>query len=342
MMSMPNAVKPLASPLPALLFVIPCVGCWALIAALALGIPKSLSIGQFVFWSNLVSTAVLCGAACGKGRARAFLSYGPGDIPHLCLLAGLGISGYYTLLYTALATVQHPAQLTVVQYTWPVLTALFSAALHRERLSPRAWAALALAIGAVAVALGLKPADGAPATIVLGVAVAAVMFALYSLLSRDSQHEPYTYMTMVFGAATVLSLVWLFVRGEALISVGGRSPVPWATIVVLVLINGALVNGISYVWWLEALRRAPADFVAPWVSMTPLLSTSILWLHGQDVSGTHWIGVLMILVAVLLSLTAPASASAAPRTTASPDVAVATNGTRRLPAQIPARTILRE
>ncbi len=280
--------------------VVPCVLCWALIPTLAGNIGKTgLSWPQYLFWSNLVSTLVLLGVACLKGRVQVLGRYTSTDVVHLSVLGGLGAFGYYALVYSAYNTnTKEPGVLVIVQYTWPVLTAVLSACALRQRMSRRTQIALLLAMTAIAVGFGLEPRRDVTLYSILTMAIAAVLFAVYSVWSSRRSYEPFTYMAAVFGAGTVLSLVWMLGTPAPRHAEPGNTALALA----LVLLNGVFVNGVSYVWWLEALRRAPASFVAPWASLTPLLAASVLALSNRDIDPAHWVGVGLILVSVLLSV----------------------------------------
>jgi drug/metabolite transporter (DMT)-like permease len=128
---------------------------------------------------------------------------------------------------------------------------------------PLGLVALAIAIAAG----GLPPGEGAPWPIAR-VVVAAIVFGLYSTLLERIGYEPISSMAVGFSVAT----------GLAFLTAGQFSPEPpvldgaalWP-----VLVNGVLVNGVSYVCWHRALRAAPIQFVAPWVALTPLIAVAV-------------------------------------------------------------------
>ncbi|MGE0812977.1 MAG: DMT family transporter [Vicinamibacterales bacterium] len=283
------------SHLAALRYVVPCVTCWALIPNFAAQLPGGLGPARYLFWSNVVSTIVLVVTTGLKGRLAPLLRCGPRDLAAMAGLGVLGACAYYALLYSAYDGADRdvvPA-LIVVQYTWPVLTAALSVLALHEPLGRRATAGLLLSVLAVGVACGSARYPGAGRLALTG--VAALTFAGYSVLARTRRFEPFSYVTVVFAAGALGAAAWMWwVRA---IGVPG-SPQAWA----VVLLNGAVANGLSYVWWQRALALAPASFVAPWVCATPLLSTSIYWaVFGHPVSTLHWTGVAMVLLAMWLT-----------------------------------------
>ncbi|MBW2589889.1 MAG: EamA family transporter, partial [Deltaproteobacteria bacterium] len=52
--------------------------------------------------------------------------------------------------------------------------------------------------------------------------------------------------------------------------------IPSTAEIVPVLLNGILVNGFSYVFWLVALRSTEASYLAPFTFITPVLSAIYL------------------------------------------------------------------
>jgi drug/metabolite transporter (DMT)-like permease len=282
----------------ALLYVLPCVACWALIPNFASRLGSmGLDASRFLLWSNLVSTVVLVVATGVAGRLPSLARYRVGDLVPAIGLGVLGTFGYYALLYSAYdgADKASAASLVIVQYTWPVLTALLSAVVLGERLTRWSVAGLVVAVAAIVCAFG---GGRMPALVELGlVGVAALTFATYSVLAKRRRVEPYAYVTVLFVAGTVCAAIWA----------APSSLAPPSTIEAwrAVLLNGGVANGVSYVWWQRALLRAPASFVAPWVCMTPVLGTSIFAFNGDPVLPAQWIGVGVMLVAVWLTTIHP-------------------------------------
>jgi drug/metabolite transporter (DMT)-like permease len=275
----------------ALLHVLACVVCWALIARLASTTPPELGEHNLLLWSNAVSSLVLVGAAAWKRRLGHLRTYSARQLLDVSLLAFLGVSGYYALLYWAYAYERQSAgTLIAVQYTWPALTAVLSTVVLREPTNGRTWMGVLLAV--IGVATVLVETVGASAA-VPKVACAAVMFAVYSTLSKQRDYEPYSSVALIFVMATAMSVAWGLAQGSIV--------APWPHLG-LILLNGGLVNGISYVWWRQALAHAPASFLAPWVSMTPVLGTMVLaWGDiGIEIGARQWIGIGLVAGSMLL------------------------------------------
>ena len=274
-----------------------CVAVWSLIPGLASSLKdENLDPYQFLFWSNVVSALVLFAVAFARGEAPRFARYSLRQFSALGALGALGSFGYYALLYSAYKDGDRPTVLVAVQYTWPVLTVLFSAMLLRERTTARARTALLLAAAAVALACWSSTSPSPKSILLTG--VAALTFALYSAWSKLRRDEPYTSLTIVFASGALLSwALWIAAGAPS----NGVSPRGLA----FVFLNGAIINGISYAWWLEALKRAPTAFLAPWISMIPVLGLAGLAFLGHPVGRAQWAGVGLILMSIYLTSVAP-------------------------------------
>jgi drug/metabolite transporter (DMT)-like permease len=286
------------SHLTALMWVAPCIVAWSQIPGLA-GNTGGLNSHQYLFASSFVSAITLTICAIVAGRARTIRTYfSPTDMPRLTALALLGAFGYYALLYAAYAPCpgqkcpDKPLVLIVAQYTWPAFGVAWSAILMRDHFGLRTIMSLGVGIVAVWVGASTSVAAGDAIEKVPFVLLAAVMFGLYSTLVKKFDYEPLSSLAWTFGAATVMSC-------GAMTATSAQPGEPGWAALRSVLINGTVVNGVSYVWWQQALRAAPMTFVAPWVSLTPLLAA--LFASQDSPPGTHWTGIALVLLSVLIA-----------------------------------------
>ena len=291
------------SHLTALMWVAPCIAAWSQIPRLAEN-TGGLNSQEYLFASSFVSAITLTICAIVAGRARTIRTYfSATDMPRLTVLALLGAFGYYALLYAAYAPCpvqkcpDKPLVLIVAQYTWPAFGVVWSAILMRDHVGPRTIMSLGVGILAVWVGASTSGAAGNAIEKVPFVLLAAVMFGLYSTLAKKFDYEPLSSLAWTFSAATVMSCV-------AMMATSTEPGKPSWDALSAVLINGTVVNGVSYVWWQRALRAAPMTFVAPWVSLTPLLAALFASPHSSG--GAGWTGIALVLVSVLLA-TLPAS-----------------------------------
>ena len=100
------------------------------------------------------------------------------------------------------------------------------------------------------------------------VAAGAACFALFSVLSKTITHEPLGVTSVYFLSACIASLLSMLYFSEFAL--------PSTSEILPVLLNGILVNGFSYVFWIVALQSTEASYLAPFTFLTPVLSAIYL------------------------------------------------------------------
>lgn len=252
------------------LFALLCVFLWALIPVVSKLGQSSLDNYQFLFWSSLVSFAVLAATSALTGSIGDIRTYSTGDWLRIPALGLLGTYIYYLFLYLGYAQAAG-IEVLVFQYTWPILIVLFSVLILRENLSYRK--ASAIVFGFIGVLTVLTKGEfraidvsnpGVIGLVVLG----AASFALFSVLSKNLDKDPLTVASVYFLAACLAAFASMLAFSEFAL--------PTREEIAPVLVNGVLVNGFSYVFWLIALRSAEASYLAPFTFITPVLSAITL------------------------------------------------------------------
>ncbi|WP_250634143.1 DMT family transporter [Pinirhizobacter soli] len=249
-----------------------CIASWSLIPVVAKVTTQDITPLQFLLLSNVLS-AFVCGAVALK-RARSFA--GPfadarRNLLRTALPGFLGCYLFYLCLYHGYAVGDGMAVL-VVQYLWPVLIVLLAPLVTRERIGAVGVAAVLLGFAGSAVVatkgnFTALPAQDLPT---LGIVLlGAASFALYSLLSRSVPGEGMLLTFGFFAWGAVFSLVTVLLGDGLALPSSGKA---WAGL----LLNGCIINGLSYFWWLRALQLAPPSRIAPLVFLAPVLAT--IWL----------------------------------------------------------------
>jgi len=279
-----------------LIYALACIFLWSLIPVVAKLGQSSLDQYQFLFWSSLTSLSTLSvittiqkkWAALGKLRLR--------DLLIILTLGFMGTFLYYLLLYQGYRT-SSGLSVLAIQYTWPLFIALLAPVFLPEKFS---WhRSIALLLGFSGVILVIS--KGEPGQITQGlspqllwVATGSLCFALFSILSKKVSYEPVSLNTLYFLVAALCS-------GLSLVF---NSDITWPerTAWVSILVNGILINGVSYLFWIKALRLQPANQLAVLVFMTPVLSTIFLLVFfTEPFKPVYLIGMLFIVMAGWLS-----------------------------------------
>lgn len=203
------------------------------------------------------------------------------------------------------------ALVLAVYFCYPLLVAIASVALGRERLTATRVAALAIAlVGLGTVVLG-GATSGLGAFTVAGLvlaAMAAICQATYLVASRSgftrvaSQQATAVILT---GAAVLMAIVALpaeFVSGHPGAWLG--SPVAWVSI----LVAGILGAAVAKVWMLRGVRRVGGTRAAVLMLAEPLTGVLLAaLLLGQAMSPVQMAGGVAVLGGAILAQR-PASA----------------------------------
>jgi drug/metabolite transporter (DMT)-like permease len=230
----------------------------------------------------------------------------------------VGANGLMTLVLFYAFGAMAVGLVMVIFYSYPVLVALFAAALGRERLTPRRIAALALAGAGLALVLGgqLGPEAHATAVGVTLAGVAAVCHAVYLTVVRGGfDRVPAVQATsLVLAGGLVISGTAALVLGGA--GVGGEwlgSPVAWAAI----LCAGTLGAALPKVWVIGGVRRIGSTRAAVAMLVEPVVAVVVAAVAlGQRLTAIELAGGAAILVAVVL-VQRPSGAPATPTRTES-------------------------
>jgi drug/metabolite transporter (DMT)-like permease len=254
----------------ALLYTFGCIALWSFIPVVSKLGQSTIDNYQYLFWSSLLSLGVVYIAALIAGKRTELKRYSASQIAQAFVLGFLGTFLYYLLLYYGYA---HAVGLEVLalQNMWPMFVVLFSVLLLRERLTLRT--VIAMIIGFFGVLLVLSKGQlhllqlGSLRTDVV-VLSAAIIFAVFSVLSKRVHFEAFSCTVYFFVSATVFSFLAMLIGSHFVIPQG----MAWLHIIV----NGAFLNGLSYILWLQALRYGNASFIAPFFFLTPVIAALLL------------------------------------------------------------------
>ncbi len=242
------------------------IGLWAVLALLsraASGVPP------------LQLTAMSFAVSGGLGLAWLAVSRRLQDLrqPPLAWLHGVGgLFGFHALYFASLARAP-AATANLINYTWPLLIVLLSAALLGMRLTLRHGLGTALALAGCAMLLSGGAAF--PAGAALGYALAAasaVVWALYSVLSRRFPGVPPGAMAG-FCAGTAVLAGETHLMSEATVALDASA---WAAVLAL----GLGPVGAAFVLWDRGMKRGDPRLLGTLAFATPVLSTLILAAAG--------------------------------------------------------------
>jgi RarD protein len=213
------------------------------------------------------------------------------------LLSGACLGANWVLLFEAyrFTTV---ATATLCYYMAPILLILASPFLLRERLTPRRVTAVLLAlIGMVPVSgvLEAKNGIGDLRGVFFGLG-AAVLYATVVLLNKRITDLPAAEKTLCqFTVSTAVLLPYVLLTEASTLTL------PPLSGVLLLLLVGVVHTGLAYLLYFGAIRHLPAQTVAVYSYIDPVLSVLLSGLLIAPLTLPTIVGAVLILGAALLS-----------------------------------------
>lgn len=279
-----------------LFYALICILSWSLLAVVSKYGQTNLDHYQFLFWSNLLSTFVILICIVLFKQLKGVFSYKFKEVSYLSFLGFLGCCFYYLCLYKGYAE-SDGIFVLVLQYLWPLFVGLFSLVILKERFDVKKGLAFTLGFVGVLIVLTKGSFSNMGSINVSGalvVIVGAMSFALFSVLSKTVKINSCHSVLYYFISATVFTFIALFIFSDFKMF---DLKAFW-----MILINGAIINGVSYLLWIEALRLSDASKIAPLVFLAPVFST--LWIIiflNEAFFPIYVVGICCTVIAGLLS-----------------------------------------
>jgi len=276
----------------AVILVLICVSLWALIPVVAKLGQSDLDNHQFLFWSSLTSFIAMLIFIFLNKKTQHFKNYSIKDWLMAIALGFLGTYLYYILLYFGYANALG-LEVLILQYSWPILIVILSLIILKEKLN--LYRITAIIVGFIGIILVLTKGDLSKIYldnyfIDLIILFGALSFALFSVLSKKIKLEEYSLITIYFLTATIFSFF-------SMIAISKFSW-PSTKSIIPILLNGILINGYSYIFWLKSLKNAQASFIAPFIFLTPVISAVYLVIFfNEKFLPIYAIGLFFVIIA---------------------------------------------
>lgn len=243
-----------------------------------------------VFWRSFWAAAFLFGFMLlrdgGRGTINLFRSIGlPGVVVAFCF-ATASTSFVVALAYTTVANI------LLMQAGVPLIAALLSFLIFRERIAPATWAAIAAVIAGVAIMVS-ESFNGEVSPIGDGLALLiAVVFAVATVITRRFAH-----VRMV--PATCLGTL---IAGTLAATQASTIAVSNADMGFLFAF-GALNLGLGLAFFATGARLIPAAFAALLGTFETILGPVWVWVvHGELPSTRTIVGGTVVLAALLVHI----------------------------------------
>jgi drug/metabolite transporter (DMT)-like permease len=194
------------------------------------------------------------------------------------------------------------ALVTVIFYTYPMLTAVGSAALGRERLTRRRILALAIAVGGVVLALGGQVGSDATASVagIVLAFLAALGHAAYLIIVKggfDRVPPAQGVACVLTGGFVISGAAALVLYGTGVVGPWVTSPVTWAVI----LFIGSFGAAFPKMWVMGGVRVVGATRTAILMLAEPISAIVVAAIVlGQTLTLAQAAGGALVLAACVL------------------------------------------
>lgn len=272
--------------------------------------PSRAMANESVVGFGMLIACIISGLTCLIGR-RSLRVTGK-QLLHMAAFGGGGFSA--TMLLISYAYLCIPAGMTIVlNFTYPVMVAVISALIFREKLRPVSFIALALALTGIALisglgvsgsaALGSDPGLGIPLALLSGLA-----YAVYFLAGKHASYSGLDTSVANFyitGSAAVI----LF----TIAALSGRFQLPPNAFIWLVLLsNGVLGLMIALRLLLTGIRLLGSVTASALNTLEPVFAslTSVI-VFAEAMTWVKILGCALVLTGALISILAAGKAPAA-------------------------------
>ncbi|MGE5398018.1 MAG: DMT family transporter [Chitinophagales bacterium] len=213
------------------------------------------------------------------------------------IIGVLGLFGYHAIYFMAMKNAPS-IEVSLINYLWPVLIVVFSSFLPGEKL--RWFHLLGVALGFLGIVLLLQ-SNGSfhlNQKYILGYGQAlscAIIWSLYSVLSRKNQGAPTLLIGAFCGITSILSLICHLLFEKTVMP----GMIEWIPIVLL----GLGPVGLAFFVWDYGVKNGNIKLLGTLSYIAPLLSSILLICFGR----TEFSWILMVSCALIIGGSAVSS-----------------------------------
>jgi len=250
---------------------------------------------QMLFYSTIFSCTVMGGIVLFQKKTSVLATYSIYDYAKVGVLGFLGTYLYYVLLYGALALTS-ASEGFILAYTWPMLVIILAFPLLREKLTIKKLCSIFISFLGIMVIVTHGSIFTLSFTSLQGDILAlggACVFALFSVLGKKYQYDQVVSVFIYFVTALVFITPTLLLFSSL--------KMPSFHVWLWLLLNGFLVNGVSYIFWFKALEYGDTSVISNALYLTPFLSLVYIALFlGEQILLSTVVGLVIIVVGIVL------------------------------------------
>jgi DME family drug/metabolite transporter len=220
-------------------------------------------------------------------------------------LMGLAMASYQLFYFTAIPLSSVTLVVVVALCSSPLLVALLSIPIFKERLTRRVVFALGLALsGTGLLAFGggsggefFKPEYLLGALLALGAGLSYSCFTILSKLATlHSQRGPIQTVTVAFSLSVLILLPMAWFSGNLRLNL---APAVWG----LAAYMGLIPTGLAYIIFLRGLKKASATAAAITTLLEPAIAALLAWILLNESLSLFSVGGAFLLLGSVLLLT---------------------------------------
>lgn len=259
----------------------------------SLSATNPLSIG---FFRLALSLPVLF-AVCWAAQKRQMFNVAGRDLA-LMLLIGMMTALYQVCYFSAIERTGVAVATLVTLCTAPVMVAVISVSITKQRPSAYVLLALAGALAGTAMLVGFQENAGDRSADASGILLAlgsAFGYSIVTLASRKlaGRYHPFQSIAISFSFGAVILFIFAVAQGIVL----NYTPAGWA----LLLYLGTIPTALAYVLFIAGMRSTTAMVASISTLLEPLVATILAWLiFGERFSLTGFVGVALLSASLVI------------------------------------------
>ena len=222
-------------------------------------------------------------------------NYSRKDYLNLAFLGFLGTYLYYVLLYGALALTSAQEGF-ILAYTWPILVLILTFIILKEQVTIKKIIAILISFIGIIIIVTQGQIYSFQLTNTGGNLLAlsgAFVFALFSILGKKHKFDKTVSAFIYFLSALIFITITLILFSSF--------KIPSLNILMWLLYNGILVNGVTYIWWFKALESVETSILSTSLYLTPFVSLIYIWLFLEEtILISSVIGLVIIVAGILI------------------------------------------
>ena len=278
-----------------IIYIALCIILWSLIPTLAKFAQSGLDHHQYLFYSSIISFLSLFIVSLFQKNLKEIFIYSKKIFLVLFALGFLDFI-YYLLLYFGYKHA-NGLEVLVIQYMWPIFIVFLSLVILKEDFTKKKLISIILGFLGVSLVItkgDFTSLDFSQIDVLLIVMLGAIAFALFSVLSKVVKVDATNAVMIYFFSAILYSIITVSTYSSFIMP----SSKDWISII----INGAFINGISYLFWIKGLQMFDASKVAPYLFITPILSAFFLILFfDEEILMVYVVGLFFVILSGLVN-----------------------------------------